>query len=223
MATSRAGDAGLYPPAAGAPMTAIYVVDNGWHSDLGLPRAALIGDPLLGRAVAQATDKDWVMVGWGDARFYRESGVSVARGVDGLRALFEPGNASVVHLQGVSIRPDMAFVDAKSTVIEVSDAGMARLVARIDASLASDRGAAIRAPGAAGQDEAFLDGDEPFSLIHLCNHSTGEALNAAGLPVSLALDTLPAGLRLDLQLRRWLSGVASPVASGARAGVSGRG
>jgi len=49
--------------------------------------------------------------------------------------------------------------------------------------------------------EAFFASRERFSLLHLCNHWTAELLNAAGLPVTPVLDTLPAGLGVDLRLR----------------------
>jgi uncharacterized protein (TIGR02117 family) len=211
LATARSGDRSLYPPGPGAPRTTIYLVDNDLHSDIALPRAALAADPLIGRAVAQTSGKAWILVGWGDARFYRETGLTAARAADAARALLSPHNASVVHLEGLSSHPDMAFVDAHARAIEVSDAGLAKLLARIDRSLAADAsGAPIREPGPAGPDEGFYRSGESFSLVHLCNHWTGQALNAAGLPVDLALDTLPAGLRLDLALRAWLAAVSAP-------------
>jgi hypothetical protein len=52
--------------------------------------------------------------------------------------------------------------------------------------------------------EAFFRSREDFSLVHLCNHWTAELLSAAGLPTTPVLDTLPAGLRLDLRLRAGL-------------------
>lgn len=200
--TSRGGDASLYPPAVGAPRTTIYLIDNGFHSDIALPRQALAGAPTLAKAAAMTTDAPWVLVGWGDERFYEGQGVSIERLGEALRALFWPNNAAVVHLEGVAGQPDMAFQDAHARAIEVSNPGLARLTARIDQSLARDaQGRPERAPGSAWADEGFFLSDERFDLFHLCNHWTALVLNAAGLPVSLALDTLPAGLRLDLDVR----------------------
>ena len=62
-------------------------------------------------------------------------------------------------------------------------------------------GQPVRIAGAAPPDTAFFRSVEPFSLIHLCNHWTAELLNAAGLPTTPVLDTIPAGLRLDLRMR----------------------
>lgn len=205
--TSRPGDKALYPPAVGAPRTTIYLIDNGFHSDIALPRSAVAGAPTLAKAAAATTDAPWVLVGWGDERFYEGQGVSLARLGDALRALFWPDNAAVVHLEGVAGQPDMAFQDAHARAIELSGPGLQRLEARIDQSFARDgQGLPERAPGSAWADEAFFLSNERFGLFHLCNHWTAQALNAAGLPVSLALDTLPAGLRLDLDVRARLAG-----------------
>ncbi|MDR3512973.1 MAG: DUF2459 domain-containing protein [Caulobacteraceae bacterium] len=202
LATSRAGDARLYPLAIGVPRTTVYLIDNGLHSDIALPRQALAGDPVLARAAAMTTGAPWLMIGWGDERFYTGQGLSLARIEDGARAVLWPRNRAVVHLEGVADQPDMAFVDANARPIEVSDAGLARMVARIDRSLARGAdGAPVRIAAPVGADEAFFLSSERFDLTHLCNHWTAEVLNAAGLPVNLALDTLPAGLRLDLAVR----------------------
>ena len=70
LATSRPGDPALYPPRSGDART-IFLVDNGFHSDLAVPRAAIAahGGPIAA-AAARIGDDPWVMIGWGDARFY---------------------------------------------------------------------------------------------------------------------------------------------------------
>jgi len=52
--------------------------------------------------------------------------------------------------------------------------------------------------------EAFFASREGFDLFHMCNHWTANLLGAAGLPTTPVLDTLPAGLRLSLELRAGL-------------------
>jgi hypothetical protein len=84
----------------------------------------------------------------------------------------------------------------------LSPAGLAALLARADRSLMRDPGGApVIAPIRRVSDEAFFASGERFSVLHLCNHWTAGLLNAAGLPVTPVLDTLPAGLALDLRLR----------------------
>ncbi len=201
LATSRHGDARLYPPPAGAGVT-LFVVDNGFHSDLAIPRAVLIahGGP-AGRATALASTEPWVLVGWGDEGFYEGEGFSAARIVDGLAALAGLHRRTVVHLEGHPASPDRTWRDGVHR-IAVSTAGLDALLARLDQSFALDAGGGPirllfrRTPG-----EMFFAGRGHFSALHLCNHQTAALLAAAGLPTTPVLDTLPAGLVLDLKLR----------------------
>lgn len=204
LATARAGDPRLYPAPKGEGVT-LYLIDNGFHTDLAIPRALVMvhGGPIA-RATALTTDDPWVMVGWGDARFYEEEGASFERALDAVRALFAPGNRSVVHLEGVPESPPRAWREGVHP-ITVSKAGLAALLARADRSFTlGPDGAPLRSPALREPDEMFFESGERFSLFHLCNHWTAQALNAAGLPVTPVLDTLPAGLILDLKLRAGL-------------------
>jgi uncharacterized protein (TIGR02117 family) len=198
LVTARGGDARLYPPTPGETVT-LYLVDNGFHTDIALPRASLA--PLAARAAAQVTDRPWVMAGWGDARFFIEEGMSVDRALDGLRSLFAPNNASAVRLDGLPVSPDRYYASGVRRV-RVSSAGLARLAARLDTALERDgAGRPVLLPGRGEPHVGFFRSGERFSLLHLCNHWTAELLNAAGLPVTPVLDTLPVGLILDLKLR----------------------
>ncbi|MAL58292.1 MAG: hypothetical protein CL682_14305, partial [Brevundimonas sp.] len=86
------------PPATDVPIV-VYLLDNGFHSDLALPRAALERrGGALGRAVETLAPGDWILVGWGDARFYVDQSPISDRLPDGARAFFRPGNPSVVML-----------------------------------------------------------------------------------------------------------------------------
>jgi uncharacterized protein (TIGR02117 family) len=203
LATAKGGDPALYPPKAGQTQT-IFLIDNGFHSDLALPRAAILahGGPLA-RAAAAVGPAPWVMVGWGDARFYEATTPWQGRVLDGVRAAFG-GRPTVVHLQGVGERPNLAWRTGVHP-IALSDAGLAALLARADRAFAVDAdGAPIVVTVPRDPGEAFFRSGEGFSLVHLCNHWTAELLGAAGLPTTPVLDTLPAGLWLDLQLRAGL-------------------
>jgi uncharacterized protein (TIGR02117 family) len=201
LATAKGSDPRLYPPKPGEGVT-LYLIDNGFHTDLAIPRPLVMaaGGPLA-RATAMTTADPWVMVGWGDERFYEEEGASLDRALDGLRALFAPGNRSVAHVEGVPGDPPREWRTGVHA-ITVSKAGLAALLARADrAFVLGPDGAPQRSPAPREADEMFFDSGEPFSVLHLCNHWTAELLNAAGLPVTPVLDTLPAGMLLDLKLR----------------------
>lgn len=205
--TARPGLPMLYPPRAGEPTVAIFLVDNGFHTDVALPgpELARTGGPTA-QAARQLSRRQWVLAGWGDESFYTGTGLSAARVADGLRALFAPGNPSVVHLYGVSRRPDQAFAEGATSRVVLSRAGFERMVGRIDRSFALKGGAPVRLPVERGLEEAFFHGVETFSLLRLCNHWTAEVLNAAGLAVTPVLATVPFGLRLDLSVRARLAG-----------------
>jgi uncharacterized protein (TIGR02117 family) len=203
LASARSGDPKLYPPRP-ADAQVIYLVDNGFHADLVLPRAAIMahGGPLA-KAAAAASADDWIMVGWGDARFYEASSPWQGRLADAVSAALG-GRPTTVHLEGVPRRPDLAWTQGVRR-IALSSAGLAALMARVDRSFALTRaGAPVPLPAARDPDEAFFASVEGFSLFHVCNDWTAELLSAAGLPTTPVLDTLPAGLWLDLKLRSGL-------------------
>ena len=89
--------------------------------------------------------------------------------------------------------------------IPLSSAGLAALRARTDRAFAlGPDGAPLFVPVPRDANEAFFKSGERFSAVHLCNHWTAELLNAAGLPTTPVVDTLPAGLALALRLRAGL-------------------
>lgn len=201
LATARGGDASLYPPAPGKGV-AIYLVDNGFHSDVVAPREALMayGGPIA-KATALTTTDPWVTIGWGDARFYEEQTPWQGRILDGVRALFG-GRPTIVHLEGVAGDPMHAWRDVTVRRIWLTPEGLRALVRRADRAFAlGPDGGPIVAPVAHDPAEGFFKSGERFSLFHLCNHWTAELLNAAGLPTTPVLDTLTEGLALDLRLR----------------------
>ncbi|HEX4181052.1 MAG TPA: DUF2459 domain-containing protein [Caulobacteraceae bacterium] len=200
--TARGGDRSLYPGAAGQARTTVFLVENGFHSNLVVPRAALFAKPhVTALATAVATDKPWVSIGWGDAKFYAEEGSGAGRLLSGVRALLAPGNRSVVHIEGLNGSPDRIYADGVRP-IQLSDAGLEKALSRVDKSLDTDSdGQPQRTDAPRRPDEGFFRSVEHFSLIHLCNHWTAELLNAAGLSTTPVIDTLPAGLELDLSMR----------------------
>ena len=182
---TRPGDPALFPAASGEPGVTLYLLDNGFHTDLAVPRAALMeGGGALAEAMAGLAPGDWVLVGWGDATFYVDQSPIPGRLAVGARAFFKPGNASVVMLDPEARDPVRRFDAADRQALRLSSAGMAALRARIEASLALDAaGRPILASARPGDDARFFKSRETFWIGHLCNHWTAELLSAAGLPV----------------------------------------
>jgi uncharacterized protein (TIGR02117 family) len=182
---TRPGDPALYPATPGEAGVTVYLLDNGFHTDLAVPRAALMeGGGALAEATASLAPGDWVLVGWGDATFYVDQSPISGRLVDGARAFFRPGNASVVMLDPEARDPARRFRAEDRQALRLSSAGMAALRERVEASLMTDAtGRPVLAAARAGDDARFFQSRETFWIGHLCNHWTAELLSAAGLPV----------------------------------------
>ena len=165
-----------------ADAVAIQVLDNGFHTDLAVPRAALMrrGGPLA-QATAGLAPGDWISIGWGDARFYVDQSPISDRLPDGARAFFRPGNASVVMLDPRS-DPGAAHAGdvARLTLTRAQFDGLAD---RIEQSLALTDGRPRIVAARPSDDARFFASRETFSILHLCNHWTAGVLNAAGVPV----------------------------------------
>jgi len=181
---TRPGGPGLYPAAVGRPAVEAWLLDNGFHTDLVVPRAAFAGTsgPLTD-AVDALGPGDWILIGWGDAKFYVDQRPIGDRLPDGARAFFAPGNPSVLMLRPETIHPERAFVPEGRRRILLSPEGFGGMRRRIENSLDLSTGVPRIAATRPGDPVRFYASRETFSVLHLCNHWTAEVLNAAGLPV----------------------------------------
>lgn len=167
-----------------ADTVAVLVLDNGFHTDMAVPRQALMqrGGPLA-QAVSTLAPGDWILIGWGDARFYVEQGPIAQRLPDGARAFFRPGNPSVVMLNPESQDPRSRYAADERAPLRLSHADFDRMATRIEASLDLSGGAARVAASRPGDDARFFASHETFSILHLCNHWTASVLRAGGVSV----------------------------------------
>ncbi|WP_297798933.1 DUF2459 domain-containing protein [uncultured Brevundimonas sp.] len=181
-------------PERGAPVATLYLLDNGFHTDLAVPRHVLMAyDDALSEAVAQSGEGDWFLVGWGDSRFYREQGPVRDRIPDGLRALFTPGGSpAVVRLIPVRTQPDKPF-PYEGVAFTLDQAGIEGVRQRLLQTLSSTAsGDPIAADGLADDvpyEATFWASGERFSVAHVCNHWMAQVLYAGGIsvPVGRAL------------------------------------
>jgi len=177
------GDPGLDPSPLQGDVT-IWVVDNGFHTDLILPRARLdAGDGPLALAVQSLGPGDWVAVGWGDARFYTDARPISERLPDGARAFFWPGNPSVVLLDPVDGGPVSPYPPGSAHAVNLSGEGFGALRGRLESSLRIRGGRAAPGPASQVGDGRFFQSTETFWVGHLCNHWTAELLHAGGLSI----------------------------------------
>ena len=210
--TARSGDPTLWPPRPGERTIEVFVVSNGYHTGIALPRtdvadfAGGLGYAAL-IAVTQRFDQfPWLEIGWGDEEFYRK--VPTVRDLTlpiALRALFSPGNKSVLHVVGVPAGPVRVFASANVVRVSLSMRGFDRLLVSLDATFAPPQAGALPdlGPGLYGM-SLFYPAVGTFSILHVCNHWIGDMLDAAGLPTTPVADTFSSGLLLDL---RWRAGL----------------
>jgi uncharacterized protein (TIGR02117 family) len=210
--TTRYGDPMLWPPRPGAGSIEIYVVSNGYHTGLALPRAALAefasgrGYPAL-IAVAQRFNQfAWVEIGWGDEKFYRQvPTVGDLTLPIALRALFRPGNPSVLHVVGLPGDPVRTFPSADIVAVPLSMTGFDQLLAKLDATFVPPQAGALPDLGKGLYGPSlFYPAVGTFNIFHVCNHWIADLLDAAGVPTSPVVDTFSSGLLLDL---RWRAGL----------------
>lgn len=178
------GNPALWPVSAADAGVEVHVLDNGFHTDLAVPRAALEARTgPLSDAVRTLPPGDWILIGWGDAKFYVDQSPIGDRLPDGLRAFFRPGNASVIMLDPAQRDPKILVTADRRHSLRLSSAGFAALADHIEASLELEDGHARIAAARDGDDARFFASHEHFWIGHLCNHWSAGVLNAAGLPV----------------------------------------
>ncbi len=211
--TARAGDPALWPPKEDAPSTDIYLVSNGYHAGLVLPTAQLAeiasrNDVSVLAVIAESFGSyPFIEIGWGEEQFYAAvpTAAQMTFGM-AVRALFWPGNASVLHVAGLPDNPRQVFRQADIVRVALSEPGLVRMLKQIDATFA--RNGETPAPQLLGRGlyrtSLFYRAHGAFHVFNVCNHWAADMLSAAGLPVTPVLDTVPAGLLLDLKLRAGL-------------------
>jgi len=172
------------PDAATDETIVVYLLDNGFHTDLAVPRAALErrGGP-LGRAVEALAPGDWILIGWGDATFYVDQSPIADRLPDGARAFFRPGNPAVLMLDPERRDPRTLHPEDGRAVLTLSPTAFDRMVARVERSLEPSNAAPRLVAARPGDDARFFASRETFSILHLCNHWTADVLNAGGVAI----------------------------------------
>jgi uncharacterized protein (TIGR02117 family) len=210
--TARPADPMLWPPREGAGTIEIVVVSNGYHAGLALPRDALAefasgrGYPALIAVTQRFAAFEWIEFGWGDREFYRS--VPTVGDVSlpvALRALFRPGNTTVLHVVGLAGDPARVFTGAELVRIPLSRNGFDRMLQRLDATFVPPQGGALPDLGRGLYGPSlFYPATGTFSVFKVCNHWIADLLGAAGLPQAPVLATLPSGLIFDL---RWRAGL----------------
>lgn len=182
----------------------MLLIDNGFHVDVALPRAVLEARAgPLAEAVAALGPGDWVLVGWGDARFYVDQSPISDRLPDGARAFFRPGNASVLMLDPHPGDPTARLAPERVRRVPVGPRALEAVRSRIEGTLEAPTRLVAARPG---DDARFYGARGHFWILNLCNSWAARTLNAAGVPVRplrsvLSAEVLAAVDRAELDTR----------------------
>jgi uncharacterized protein (TIGR02117 family) len=205
--TARPGNSALYPPpASGVSTYDVYVVSHGYHAGIVVRRSEFAnrnGNAALA-AIVTRFDYEWIEFGWGDEGFYREvPDISALTIKLALKALFLPGNSSVLHVVGLNAEPQVAFYRSQIVRLRLGEESFAKLLGALDAAFARETNGAL--PGDLGRGlygpSLFYRAAGAFSILKVCNHWVADILNEAGVPITPVIDTLPQGLLFDLKWR----------------------
>lgn len=200
-AYTRQGDPALYPVRAGEPAVLLYLVNNGYHTNLAIPRERILahGGPAAD-ALRRLPAEPWVLAGFGDAAFYKERGAGLKRFGSALRAMFAPNNPSLINLETLEASPPLLFEARHIAPVRLSEAGFEKLADELDESFKLEDGRVIDAgPGIERPAQSrFFEGSLSFSIKRICNHWVGNLLGEAGVPIRPVAATHPRGLMRDV-------------------------
>lgn len=156
----------------------LYVISNGWHTEIALPARALTGPlEVVRNAFPEAR---YFAFGWGERAFYMSPDPTWT---EALRALL-PARAALLVL-GLGMAPPHAFVAGiHVAALPVSPSGLSTLAGFVWRSFKTTRSGSLQRLGPGPYpSSAFYAASGTYDGAHTCNTWTARALQTAGLPV----------------------------------------
>jgi uncharacterized protein (TIGR02117 family) len=164
-------------PASETKSIEIYVIDNGIHIDLVIPRQHALKNWDDTFIADIEEELDMLAIGWGDQAFYLETpNWSDLKISTALKAL-SGQNPSLLHVSYLS-KSQLE----NETSIAISPAQYQALIAHIQSSTASATVYALENAGYTA-DDFFFPAKGHYSAIHTCNTWAADGLAKAGLKV----------------------------------------
>ena len=164
--------------AAPAREATVWVVSHGWHVGVAVARADVA--PALWPESADAADRRYIEVGWGDGTYYPAPEATVSLGVKAALS----SESTVLHVAAFDPPPAEFFAGAAIVAVPLSPQGLEALARFVHAHYARDADgrAVVVAPGRYG-DARFYRATGRYRLLDNSNTWVARALHAAGCPV----------------------------------------
>jgi uncharacterized protein (TIGR02117 family) len=193
----------LYPPSALDETCTVYVVSNGWHAGIVIPRRCVSDD--IWPEQLELPPSQYAEIGWGSKEFYMASRITPAIVV---RTLLWP-SSSVLHVACFDGPPELVFEGADLIPIRLSERGFRELCRHIHESYElNGRGLPIcLGPGLYGESR-FYRARGKYYFPNTCNAWTARALRGSGCPIAPAYCATAQGV--VLQAKRFGEPPASP-------------
>ncbi|MDP9127229.1 MAG: DUF2459 domain-containing protein [Pseudomonadota bacterium] len=174
--SSCAGE--LPPPCSATKGHLIYVVEAGWHAELGLPVTELGPELAFYRDVFRGAQV--LMVGYGKQTFFTAPPDTISEYFLGP----VPGPA-VIHVVGLSVTPFEAYAPGEVVALPVSAEGARQISREIWKELSKDATGQPRIVARSHDpDGLFYSARSEYNLFHTCNTWTAHIMETGGLPVS---------------------------------------
>ena len=154
----------------------IYVVERGWHTDIGLSVDDVPGP--LASLESDFPGIRFMVFGFGERAFYmaHEENSSTMLG-----ALLP--SKSAILLTALRAPPDVAFADYQVATLRLPQSGVDRIADAIWQSLEKRNGVALRLADGPYVGSVFYAGSETYDAFYTCNTWTARLLRDAGFPV----------------------------------------
>jgi uncharacterized protein (TIGR02117 family) len=156
----------------------LYVVERGWHTDIGLPVDEVTGP--LASLEADFPGVKYLVFGYGERTYYM---AKRAGSGEMIAALFP--SKSAILLTALNAPPPVAFPDHRVAMLSVSQQGVDAIANRIWERLEKTAdGSAVRLGQGPYLGSMFYASNETYDLFHTCNTWTAFLLRDGGVPIN---------------------------------------
>ncbi len=164
------------PVPAGEAM--IYVVDRGWHTDLGLPVDEVTGP--LASLELQFPGIRFMVFGFGERRFYMARNA----GSGGMLAALFPSESAIL-MTALRAPPAEAFGDQHVVTLHLPRSGFERIAMQLWSDLQrTPDGSVVRLADGPYVGSVFYASGQTYDAFHTCNTWTALMLRDGGFPIN---------------------------------------